>query len=298
MRTDVEFESGGLTVRGWFFRPDNTTEPRPTIVMCTGLGGVKEFILGPYSEMFVAAGYNTLAFDYRHNGASDGLPRGHVIPQLQHDDIRAAITFALQQDGVDPDKIILWGCSYGGAHALYMGALDPRVKGVIALVPGLGPRDLINHDRAQWDTLVQQATKTMVEQNETGEHKSLPIVAPPGELCVFPHEECYPWIIANATRAPNWINSITRESVFRSMEYHPAAFIDLISPKPLLMLVTEGDTMVSSEFVQAAFDDAREPKELHVFPGTHFGIYPSPSHENSSEEAMKIKVAWLERYFG
>jgi uncharacterized protein len=298
VRTDIEFQSDGATCRGWFYRPDNATEDRPIMVMCTGLGWVKEFILGPYSEMFVQAGYCTLAFDYRHSGASDGMPRGHVIPRLQHEDIRAAVTFAAKQEGVDADKIILWGCSYGGAHSLFVGALDPRVKGVIALVPGLGPRAMIEQSRDLWDQFLAQTTDEMIERNETGVHGTIPIVAPRGEHCLFPHKECYPWIMANATRAPNWINQVTLESVFRSMEYTPAAFIDLISPKPLLMMVTEGDTMVSQELTQEMFDRANDPKELHTFPGHHFGIYPSPSDVNSSEEAMKIMVAWLERYFG
>jgi len=36
MRTDISFESAGLTCRGWLYRPDTATTPAPVIVMSHG----------------------------------------------------------------------------------------------------------------------------------------------------------------------------------------------------------------------------------------------------------------------
>ena len=53
----------------------------------------------------------------------------------QLEDWRNAITYARQLDGVDPDRIVLWGTSFAGAHAIRTAARDPRVAAVISQCP-------------------------------------------------------------------------------------------------------------------------------------------------------------------
>jgi cephalosporin-C deacetylase-like acetyl esterase len=65
---------------------------------------------------------------------------GRIVYQEQHDDTRAALGWLTQQSGVDAERIGLWGSSYSGAHAVFLGAFDPRVKVVVAQVPGLDVR--------------------------------------------------------------------------------------------------------------------------------------------------------------
>jgi hypothetical protein len=56
-----------------------------------------------------------VTFDYRHWGDSDGHPRGWFSLGRQQSDWRAAVAFARQLDGIDPDRVALWGFSMGGA---------------------------------------------------------------------------------------------------------------------------------------------------------------------------------------
>lgn len=42
-----------------------------------------------------------------------------------------------EQPGIDAARIGLWGTSYSGGHALFVGALDPRIKVIVAQVPAL-----------------------------------------------------------------------------------------------------------------------------------------------------------------
>jgi uncharacterized protein len=294
VRTDIDFVSYGLTCKGWFYRPDGVTEDRPVVVLCHGMGGVKEFVVAPFAEEWMKRGYCAFAFDYRHTGASEGEPRGRIHPSLHHDDIRAAITVASRQEGVDPSKIILWGASYGGSHAIVVGALDPRVKAVIILVSGLGPKQLIARiGRDGWETVKQRLTDEFIERFDGGEEGLIPLVAPPGEPCLLPQPENYPWFMRNTERAPNWLNGITQESVLRGMEYDASAYIDLIAPRPLLMFVGENDTMSDLEFDEQVFAKAGEPKKLVTYPVDHFGIYdPTPIRD----EAMEIQTAWLKEH--
>ena len=50
-------------------------------------------------------------------------------------DYRNAITFVQTLDGVDPERIGIWGTSYSGGHVLVVAAVDRRVRCVVAQVP-------------------------------------------------------------------------------------------------------------------------------------------------------------------
>jgi fermentation-respiration switch protein FrsA (DUF1100 family) len=56
-------------------------------------------------------------------------------------------------------------------------------------------------------------------------------------------------------------------------EYEPAAFIERISPTPLLMIVAEADVMTPAEDALSAFHRALEPKRLVLVPGGHYAAY-------------------------
>src|SRR4051812_21269586 len=111
MRKDVAFVSKGLRCSGWLYVPDNLTpdQKAPTIVMGHGFTAVKDQALPDFAERFTAAGFVTLAFDYRYFGESDGEPRGQLLPLEQVEDFRNAITWVSKQSEVDPQRIGIWG---------------------------------------------------------------------------------------------------------------------------------------------------------------------------------------------
>lgn len=76
-----------------------------------------------------------LAYDHRNFGDSDGEPRQELDPWVQVRDYRHAITFAQTLDGVDRDRVGVWGSSYAGGHVLVVAAIDRRVGCVVAQVP-------------------------------------------------------------------------------------------------------------------------------------------------------------------
>jgi uncharacterized protein len=57
-----------------------------------------------------------VAYDHRNFGDSDGEPRQELDPWVQVRDYRHAISFAQTLDGVDPDRVGVWGSSYAGGH--------------------------------------------------------------------------------------------------------------------------------------------------------------------------------------
>ena len=135
MRQEIAFNAEGVTLRGWLYLPDRAAGPVPTIVMAHGFSAVKEMYLDAFAEVFVQAGFGALVFDNRNFGASAGEPRQEIDPWQQVRDYRHAITYACTLPTVDTTRIGIWGSSYSGGHVLVVGAMDRRVRCVVAQVP-------------------------------------------------------------------------------------------------------------------------------------------------------------------
>lgn len=136
MRQDIEFKSEGVTCRGWLFTPDVGKPPFPCVVTAGGGGYVKEFpIMKEHAEEFMRHGLAAILFDYRHYGASEGLPRQHIDLWEQVEDCRNALSLAETLPNVDPERLGFWGISLGGAHAFIVPAMDSRVKCTVSTIP-------------------------------------------------------------------------------------------------------------------------------------------------------------------
>lgn len=140
MREDISFQtSDGVTLRGWFYKPDNATSTLPCLVMAHGFSALKEMDLNTFAECFISKlSLSCLVYDNRGFGDSDtkeGQPRQEIIPAQQTSDYSDAITYAQTRSDVDKDKIGIWGSSYSGGHVLWVGAVDRRVKAVLCQVP-------------------------------------------------------------------------------------------------------------------------------------------------------------------
>ena len=136
-RTDIAFASGDTFCAAWHYTPEaqNTQGPAPIIVMAHGLGAVREERLDAFAERFTAAGYACLVFDYRYFGASGGAPRHLLDVPSQRADWRAAVAYARTLPGVDPDRVVVWGTSFGGGHSIVTAANDSRIVAAVAQCP-------------------------------------------------------------------------------------------------------------------------------------------------------------------
>ena len=134
-REDIHIPSDGEQLAAYLYRPAAADRDMPCVVMAHGFSGTRDDGLPAYAEAFCAAGYAVVLFDYRHFGASSGQPRQLLDIERQIADYRAVVQWARQLDGVDPDRIVLWGTSFSGGHVLEVAATDPRIAAVIAQVP-------------------------------------------------------------------------------------------------------------------------------------------------------------------
>jgi uncharacterized protein len=277
MREDIEFDAEGVTLRGWLYLPAGATGPVPTVVMAHGFSAVKEMHLDSFAEAFTLGGLGALVFDNRNFGASDGEPRQEIDPWAQVRDYRHAITFAQTLAEVDPDRIGVWGSSYSGGHGLVLGAIDKRVKCVAVQVPlvsgfrnikRLVRQDFIAANRAAFDD--DRAARFRGEAPAT-----VPVVDPdPMAVSALPTPDSWEWFSETGkSRAPSWKSEVTLRSVELLMEYEPSAYLERISPTPLLMVVAAGDHLTPSDLALEAYQQARQPKKLVLLPGGHFDAY-------------------------
>jgi fermentation-respiration switch protein FrsA (DUF1100 family) len=297
MRHDITFTSHGLNCAGWLYVPDDlrSGERRPAIVMAHGFSAVKEMYLDAFAERFVAAGFVTMVFDYRYQGASEGEPRGRIIPAEQHEDYRNAITWVSLRPEVDASRIGVWGSSYSGAHVLHLAAFDKRIKAVVAQVPLVNgwqnAQRLLRPD--VFAQFVETLAQDRVQRYTQGAVNYIPVVAPEGEPCALPTPDSYEWFTKTAeARAPNWRNQVSLESMEQFLEYNPAANIHLIAPTPLLMVVADHDTLTPTDLALEAYQRALEPKALALVQGPHFGAYTEPGFSQSAPAA----VEWFKRH--
>ncbi|MCB1617016.1 MAG: alpha/beta fold hydrolase, partial [Pseudomonadales bacterium] len=130
----MSFSSEGQDCTGSLFLPEGAERP-PVIVMGHGYAAERHFGNRSYIEAFVKVGVAVLTFDYRGSGDSAGGRRRLVDPKKQVEDWEAAIEFLRSLFLVDASRIILWGSSLGGGHALTVAAKDQSLLGVIAQVP-------------------------------------------------------------------------------------------------------------------------------------------------------------------
>ena len=277
MRSDVEFDAEGVTLRGWLYQPDDAGGDVPIVVMAHGYSAVKEMYLDRFAERFAAAGLAALVFDNRNFGASDGEPRQEIDPVAQVRDYRHAITFARQLPGVDPARLGIWGSSYSGGHVLTVGAIDRRVRAVVAQVPLIsGWRNVLRLVRADMIAGFRAMFDADREGRAAGKEPQMVAVVTDDPLgaAALPTPDSFQWFTeTGATRAPSWRNEVTLRSVEMLTEYEPGVYIDRISPTPLLMVIGAGDHLTVADEALAAYNRALEPKRLVLLPGGHFDAY-------------------------
>jgi fermentation-respiration switch protein FrsA (DUF1100 family) len=266
--------------------------------MAHGFSAVKEMDLDRFAEAFAEAGLAALVFDNRNFGASEGQPRYEIDPWQQVHDYRDAITYATIRPEVDRERIGVWGSSYSGGHVLVVGAIDRRVKCVVAQVPLVsGFRNIQRLVRSDFLGGLRAALDEDRAARFAGRAPAmLPVVSEdPNGASALPTPDSYQWFTETGrTRAPSWRNEVTLRTVDLLMEYEPGAYIERIAPTPLLMVVAAGDHLTRSDLALAAYNRALEPKQLEVLPGGHFDAYVGDGFVQASTAAREWFVRHLQ----
>ena len=224
--------------------------------------------------------------DARGVGLSDGHPRHEANVWDQARDYRAAIDFLVGFDGIDPNRIGVWGGSLSSAIAAIaaVAAVDSRVAAVVLQVPAFGD-DLAPAEPD--DSKVKSIKDTVLDADldsfERTVDEPLPIVSP-AQLSVpsiLKSLTAYHWFINYGSRyGTGWENQATIVRLETPAPFDAQACVPLIKA-PIMMVVAEDDEMegADSEVARQVFDRANEPKVLIEIGGGHFGAIYHDSPE-------------------
>lgn len=289
-RTDLTVSSGGETLAAWLYRPEGVGADGdvPCVVMAHGFSATREEGLASYAESFAAAGLACLVFDYRYFGDSGGSPRQLLDVGAQQADYVAAIACARGLDGIDPDRIALWGSSFSGGHVMALAQEDPRIAAVVAQAPftdGLSvvkvtpPKNLL---RATVDGVIDQVGALLGRDPVT-----IPAVGPPGGYAAMTAPEAEPGFRSIVPPQSHWRNEVAARVMLTLALQNPAGGVDKLG-MPLLVCVCDDDaTTPPAGGVKAA---QRAPRgELKRYPIAHFAVYVH-------EQARADQVQFLRRH--
>jgi fermentation-respiration switch protein FrsA (DUF1100 family) len=290
-KRDVMFKSGETFAAAWFFVPEQARSGRvPAVAMAHGIGAVKEMSLEQFARRFAAAGIAALVFDYRGLGGSGGEPRQRIFPHDQMEDYRNALTWLSLQPEIDPDRLGVWGTSFSGGHVIQVAAHDPRVKAVVSQV---GAMDLDQITRRvmgpqQFAGLQQLTVQERIRHAVEGGERYIPSTGRPGEgFALQSDQDSYDF--AHGAGVPSWRNEVSMSSLEAILEHAPGRFIDLVAPRPLLMILARNDVISLPESIRNAFARAGEPKRLLEIEGGHYAVYSG----RGADEAGRAATEWF-----
>ena len=274
-KVDVRFPAeGGIDLAGWLFLPEGAGT-HPAITVAHGFAGTKEHGIERFAEAFAARGFVVLVHDHRNFGTSGGAPRGDIDPWRQIADWRRAISYLESRPEVDPARIGLWGTSYGGGHAIVLGATDRRLRCVVAQVPTIsgyeqGLRRVSPDALPALEEAFQQDERAQLRGESPRRHAV--VSADPSVSAAYRSKDAIDFYL-QPVPAGVWENEITLRSTRAARMYEPGNWISRVSPTPLLVVVARDDKVTVTDLALAAYERALEPKRLALIPGGHFDPY-------------------------
>jgi uncharacterized protein len=278
-RSDVTFFSAGVRCAAWLYRPAKNGGDVPCVVMAHGLGLTRRDNLSVYAEVLARAGVAVLAYDHRYLGDSEGQPRQRIRMYEQLGDRLAAIAFARTLDGIDPDRIIVWGFSASTCSAIEAAMEDERVAAAILLCPLIDARwrtmrgMRVNPRNAAWILGRAIRDAPIPLSGEPGGRGALTF---PGEIDGF-----------HSIAAPDWRNEVSGGVALELAFYRPVVHARRVKC-PVLIQAGRQDISVSARAVNRFA--RRAPRAvLKRYDVDHFGSF----HSAHAAQIIADEVYWL-----
>jgi uncharacterized protein len=233
-------------------------------------------MLSQYEHHFATEGIATLAFDYRHTGASAGSPRQLISMRRHRADVDAAIDCLRTRDGIDANRVGLWGTSLGAMHALRVAATRRDLAAVVvqcpivngpAAVTRSGPRAIARLSPA----VLADATRSLLGRDR----KYVPIVAEPGATA----------IVTVAGALDGWRSTTPPGATFdnRIAAANAVGLATVTATRharhiaaPLLVCVSDNETLMDPRHAELIAARAPRGASLH-YSADHFEVYHPPT---------------------
>lgn len=303
----------GITVAADLYVPKNRGSERSAALVISGpFGAVKEQSSGFYANELAARGFVTLAFDPSFTGESGGEARNVGSPEIFTEDFSAAVDYIGLLPSVDRNRIGVVGICGLAGMALTAATGDSRIKAVattsmydMSRSMSRSYKDSYTLEQRQKviDYLSGQRWKNAengksalglheVPFDEKGNlvkgNRVLPETLPKNPDPVL--ASFYDYYRTPRGFHPRSINSTTAWTATTPMsffEFPMAANIELISPRPIMLIA--GEKAHSRYYSEDVYKAASEPKELMII--------PNADHVDLYDRLDKIPFDKLETFF-
>ena len=227
-----------------------------------------------YAEAFCRAGLAVLLYDHRNFGRSAGEPRQEINPWIQCRGYRDAMKCVDSLNEVDPERIALWGDSYTGGQVVLVGAIEQRVKAIVAQCPVFGAEPpSIEPSKPNFEVIKDILSRGDVRGSPETTTGPMPVVSfdQTGTPSLLKPIRAFRWFIDYGGRAGSrWINSATRVIPATLVPYGPGLCARFVNAPTRFMVAPEGE-MVHANYSVArrAYDLIAGPKQWHHIAGGH-----------------------------
>ena len=289
----------GITIAADLYLPKNRAAGRrlPALAVSGPFGAVKEQVSGLYAQTMAERGFAALAIDPSYTGESSGEPRNVASPDINTEDVSAAVDFLGLHEAVDRNRIGALGiCGYSGM-SLTAATSDSRIKAVATVSMYDMSRSM---SRGYRDSYTKEQRRNIIEYVSEQRWAD----AERGTYAAGPHEvqfdekgnvvrstrvlpETLPATADPVTTAfinyyrtkrgfhPRSVNSAAAWTATTPMSFFSFpmyANIEMISPRPILLVA--GENAHSRYYSEDVYKIASEPKELLIVPGAdHVDLY-------------------------
>lgn len=196
----------------------------------------------------------------------------------------------MRLDGVDPDRVVLWGSSFSGGHVLTVAADDPRIAAVIAQAPFTDALPTLGYIPAR--TAAQMTLAGLRDQLGAWRGRRpimVPAVGDPGTVAAMTAHDAKPGLEAILGQNSLWRNEITARLMVHFAFYRPIRRARDLT-MPLLVCVCDAD--MTTPVAPAVRTAEHAPRgDLRRYPFGHFEIYHDP-------QVKADQVAFLRRVLG
>ena len=289
----------GITLTGDLYLPKNRAGQRLAALAVSGpFGAVKEQSSGLYAQTMAERGYVTLAFDPSYTGESGGEPRNVPSPDINTEDVSAAVDFLGLHPSVDRNRIGIIGiCGFGGM-GLSAAAVDKRIKAVVTAsmydmsrVMAKGYYD--TRTREQRAQMLEQMSRQRLADAEKGSPVPGPRILPETlegitDPVIRMYFDYYRTPRGFHKRSPNSSGAWTATGPISFMNFPLLTYIDEISPRPILLIA--GENAHSRYFSEDAYKAAAQPKELMII--------TNANHVDLYDRVDKIPFDTIAEFFG
>lgn len=291
MTIRTTFPSGRDQCAAWLTLPAGPG-PHPVVVLVHGGGATHEMMLGQYEKWFSDAGLAAVAFDFRHLGESEGEPRQHLSTRRYATDVDSALAFVRSRPELDPERIALWGTSFGASHVVAAAARHPELAAAVVQCPvfsgrAIGLRGGVRHLARFTVPILSDLVRVVLRLPR----RYVRLVGRPGELAFVNRPGALDGWQSVTPPGYEFDNRVTAASGLSMLFYHAAAAAPRVRC-PLLVCLSDQENLIDPAIAEKVAVTAPRATVKH-YDADHFSVYHPPLVERIVADQLDFLTAHL-----